>query len=83
MVEIHNEINNEINQVKRGRGRPKKGEVVIKLQKKPVGRPKKYEEGYVEHRYTKQYIERSRYKELLEIEQKYNELLNIIQNKNI
>jgi hypothetical protein len=61
--------------IKRGRGRPKKGEKVEKEPKAKVGRPRKYEFGYDEARGRKKLVERGRYYELIEIEKKYKALL--------
>lgn len=63
---------------KRGRGRPRKHEVVEKPPKKANGRPRKYPEGCVAHHYPKITVDRKEYHRLLEIEKKYNELKNII-----
>jgi hypothetical protein len=61
--------------IKRGRGRPRKGEKVEKETKGTVGRPRKYEFGYNEARGKSKLVERNRYYELIEIEKKYKELL--------
>lgn len=68
------ENNNEIIQIKKGRGRPRKEK--IEIVKKPKGRPRKYEYGYVENRSSKMNIERIRYRELIQIEKDYKILLN-------
>ena len=76
--------NNNEQYVKRGRGRPKKGEVVVKppVEKgpnKPIGRPRNYEEGYNDHKFKCLQVDRKEYKRLLKIEQKYLEIKNTIE----
>jgi len=48
--------------------------------RKTIGRPMKYENGYVYHRYKKITVPRDRYSELLDIEKKYDELLEVLKN---
>jgi len=68
------ENNNEITQIKKGRGRPRKEK--IEVEKKAHGRPRKYELGYVENRSSKMNITRVRYRELIQAEENYKILLN-------
>lgn len=63
----------EVNIIKRGRGRPKKDKPVV--EKKPKGRPKKYEGGYIKHRYASIHVKRTEYEELLDIKRRYEDLL--------
>lgn len=67
--EIENKDNEEVKQPKRGR--PKKGTPPIVKEKKKMGRPKKYDEGYNNHTFPRMLIDRREYQRLLEIEQKY------------
>jgi hypothetical protein len=71
LIEINDKDNKPV-AVKRGRGRPRKN--IIEKEIKPVGRPKKYEKGYVSHRYASVCIKREEHERLLSIEEKYNEI---------
>jgi hypothetical protein len=55
--------------VKRGPGCPKKGTPPVVKPKPKIGCPKKYEEGYNDHKFPRMLIDRKEYKRLLEIEQ--------------
>ena len=73
--------NNEVQKeevVKRGRGRPKKNSPPVIKEKKKMGRPRKYEEGYHNHTFVKVLVDRQEYHRLLEIEKKYLEIKNNI-----
>jgi hypothetical protein len=76
----NNENNNDILPVviqKRKIGRPKKNDPPReKPEKKPIGRPRKYEKK--EYRSESLRVKYSDYKRLLEIEKKYNDLVNLI-----
>ncbi len=63
----------ETEEIKKNRGRPKKKITndEVKTTKKN-GRPKKYEEGYYDHKYTKILVDRKHYYDLIEIEKKYS-----------
>ncbi len=69
------EISEIPEKITRGRGRPRKNLPVCNKEKKPVGRPKKYE-----HRYTHKRISCDEYDRLKKIEEKY---LKIIMEINI
>ena len=73
--------NNEVQKeevVKRGRGRPRKDAPPVIKEKKKMGRPRKYEEGYHNHTFAKVLVDRNEYYKLLEIEKKYLEIKNNI-----
>ena len=64
---------------KRRRGRPKKTDPpVVKIPKGPIGRPKIYDKGYAERTYKNTLIPKERYSRLMEIEEKYNKILNAL-----
>jgi hypothetical protein len=62
---------NDNQEVKRSHGRPMKGSPPIVKEVKKIGRPKKYEEGYNDHKFPRLLVDRKEYKRLLDIEQKY------------
>ena len=66
--------------IKRGRGRPKLGEIVIKPIKKPKGRPRIHVDGARAFRDSKhrKMVDRVRLKELEDTEKKYEDLLKIL-----
>ena len=69
--------NNEVQKeevIKRPRGRPKKNSPPVIKEKKKMGRPRKYEEGYHNHTFVKVLVDRQEYHRLLEIEKKYLEI---------
>ena len=71
--------NNEVQKeevIKRPRGRPKKNSPPVIKEKKKMGRPRKYEEGYHNHTFVKVLVDRQEYHRLLEIEKKYLEIKN-------
>ena len=73
--------NNEVQKeevIKRPRGRPKKNSPPIIKEKKKMGRPRKYEEGYHNHTFVKVLVDRQEYHRLLEIEKKYLEIKNSV-----
>ena len=73
--------NNEVQKeevIKRGRGRPKKNSPPVIKEKKKMGRPRKYEEGYHNHTFVKVLVDRQEYHRLLEIEKKYLEIKNSV-----
>jgi hypothetical protein len=70
-----------IEEVKRGRGRPRKGSPPIVKEPKKIGRPKKYDEGYNDHKFPRLLVDRKEYKRLLDIEQKYLAIKNTIDFK--
>ena len=73
--------NNEVQKeevVKRPRGRPKKNSPPVIKEKKKMGRPRKYEEGYNDHTFAKVLVDRKEYYRLLEIEKKYLAIKNTI-----
>ena len=73
--------NNEVQKeevIKRPRGRPKKNSPPVIKEKKKMGRPRKYEEGYHNHTFVKVLVDRQEYRRLLEIEKKYLEIKNSV-----
>ena len=73
--------NNEVQKeevIKRPRGRPKKNSPPVIKEKKKMGRPRKYEEGYHNHTFVKVLVDRQEYHRLLEIEKKYLEIKNSV-----
>ena len=73
--------NNEVQKeevVKRPRGRPKKNAPPVIKEKKKMGRPRKYEEGYNDHTFVKVLVDRKEYYRLLEIEKKYLDIKNSV-----
>jgi hypothetical protein len=73
------EINIEENvpKQKRNRGRPRKDDPPVeKKEKKPIGRPRKYDKK--EYRSESLRVKYVEYKRLLDIENKYNNLVNLI-----
>ena len=73
--------NNEVQKeevIKRPRGRPKKNSPPVIKEKKKMGRPRKYEEGYHNHTFVKVLVDRQEYYRLLEIEKKYLEIKNSV-----
>jgi len=64
----------ENNEIKKSRGRPR---TKTPKEKKPKGRPRKHEHGYDDTRASKTLVDKIRYRELLEIEQKYLKIKNI------
>ena len=76
-----NNQNNEVHKEevgKRGRGRPKKNSPPVIKEKKKMGRPRKYQEGYHNHTFAKVLVDRNEYYKLLEIEKKYLEIKNTV-----
>ena len=79
MTEINqkNEVQKE-GVAKRGRGRPRKDSPPVIKEKKKMGRPRKYDEGYHNHTFPRVLVDRKEYSRLLEIEKKYLEIKNTI-----
>jgi hypothetical protein len=57
--------------------RVKKEKSVIVKEYKKLGRPKKYEEGYNDHKFRRLLVDRNEYKRLIEIEKKYMAIIKL------